>query len=78
MGEMETEVCTCGRENPLGPTGTFATLKAEKEGANVQGQRQHKRASGVGLQGPRGTLGSKLRVAIKKRAVTGGGGRREW
>ena len=53
-------------------------LREEKWGRNGQGHRHQKRARGVGLQGPRGILGSRLRVASKRRAGAGGRGRREW
>ena len=77
-GETKAKGWNRGRDKPLGPTGALITLMMEKGGANGWGQRQQKRSYGAGLQGPRGTLGSRSRAARKRIAETGVGGRREW
>ena len=69
---------TRGRENPMVPTGTIATLRVVNRGANGRLKRLQKRPRGAGLQDPRGTLDSRSRASRKRISGTGGGGRMEW
>ena len=51
-------------------------VEGGKRGANRRGKRRKKRSRGTGLQGPRGTMGSKSRAArhqVQGRAVEAGG-----
>ena len=53
-------------------------MRSAKGGMNVWLKRWQKYSCGVGIQGPIGKLGSRLRSARKRTAWMGGGCRRKW
>ena len=53
------------KRKPTGANSDACHVEGGKGGTNGQGQRRQKQARGAGLQGPRGTLGSRSRAARK-------------